>query len=129
MLSGLRQPQTSPDHRNWDRLFLPPGRDFPDLVNIPEAIFPPTTWASSSLPPSFCGQPMGQDARLAPVMQCQTCSEPPDRIVPSLGLSFPISPLCNGIDQDWMENPRKTESPVLKREAILHSCCNAPQCF
>lgn len=84
MLSGLRQPQTSQNQRNWDRLFLPPGRDSPDLVNIPEAIFPPTTGASSSLPPSMASLWGRTPGRLP--SRCQTCKEPLDRILPSLSL-------------------------------------------
>lgn len=49
------QHQASRDQRNWDRLFLPPGRGSPDLINISEAIFPPTPWASTTHPLCICG--------------------------------------------------------------------------
>lgn len=39
---GKRISQASQDQKNWDRQLLPPRRDSPDFINIPEAIFPPT---------------------------------------------------------------------------------------
>lgn len=50
---GKRISQASQDQKNWDRHLLPPRRDSPDFINIPEAIFPPT--GLPSLPLSVAG--------------------------------------------------------------------------
>lgn len=99
--------------------FLPPRKDSADLITIPEAIFPPTVWASPSLPLSV--------ARLWGKMPAwlRSCSGRPAvspwTVFPSLRLSFPIFHLCNGIDQP---SPRTTgwetwgKQKALRRERL-----------
>lgn len=76
MPSVLGKPQAYlRDQGNWGRLFPPPGRDSPDLTNIPEATFPPTahSGASTSLP---LWPACRQDANLARIMRAGPVQAP-----------------------------------------------------